>query len=84
MLGVNHLSYRCPDYVKARDWYASVLGMQIAPGRETEKRANLMFGPEPGKGGSYVAIRCGGRDASRGQRRARAAAARKTGRQVPC
>ena len=57
VLGVNHVSYRCPDYVKARDWYSSVLGMQVAPGRETEKRANLMFGPEPGKGGSYMVVR---------------------------
>jgi hypothetical protein len=57
VLGINHVSYRCPDYVKARDWYSSVLGMQVAPGRETEKRANLMFGPEPGKGGSYMVVR---------------------------
>jgi catechol 2,3-dioxygenase-like lactoylglutathione lyase family enzyme len=57
VLGINHISYRCPDYVKARDWYASVLGMQVAPGRENEKRANLMFGPEPGKGGSYIVVR---------------------------
>jgi len=54
VLGINHVSYRCPDYIKARDFYSSVLGMKVAPGRETEKRANLMFGPEPGKGGSYV------------------------------
>jgi catechol 2,3-dioxygenase-like lactoylglutathione lyase family enzyme len=57
VLGINHISYRCPDYIKARDWYSSVLGMQVAPGRETEKRANLMFGPEPGKGGSYIVVR---------------------------
>ena len=57
VLGINHISYRCPDYIKARDWYSSVLGMQVAPGRETEKRANLMFGPEPGKGGSYMVVR---------------------------
>jgi hypothetical protein len=31
--------------------------MQVASGRENEKRANLMFGPEPGKGGSYMVIR---------------------------
>jgi catechol 2,3-dioxygenase-like lactoylglutathione lyase family enzyme len=57
VLGVNHISYRCPDYIKARDWYSSVLGMQVAPGRETEKLANLMFGPDPGKGGSYIVAR---------------------------
>jgi catechol 2,3-dioxygenase-like lactoylglutathione lyase family enzyme len=57
VLGINHVSYRCPDYIKARDFYSSALGMKVAPGRETEKRANLMFGPEPGKGGSYVVVR---------------------------
>ena len=24
MIGINHLSYACPDYAKARDWYASI------------------------------------------------------------
>ncbi|PYR26003.1 MAG: hypothetical protein DMF92_19355, partial [Acidobacteria bacterium] len=23
MLGINHISYNCPDYAKARDWYTS-------------------------------------------------------------
>ena len=27
MLGINHISYTCPDYRKARDFYSSVLGM---------------------------------------------------------
>jgi catechol 2,3-dioxygenase-like lactoylglutathione lyase family enzyme len=57
VLGINHVSYRCPDYIKARDWYSSVLGLQTAPARESEKRSNLMFGPDPGKGGSYLVVR---------------------------
>jgi hypothetical protein len=31
--------------------------MQVAPGREAEQRANLMFGPDPGKGGSFMVVR---------------------------
>ena len=57
VLGINHISYQCPDYAKARDWYASVLGMQAVPGREAEQRANLTFGPDPGKGGSFMVVR---------------------------
>jgi catechol 2,3-dioxygenase-like lactoylglutathione lyase family enzyme len=57
MIGINHLSYACPDYTKARDWYASVLGMEKTPGKDNGQRANLAFGPEPGKGGSFVVAR---------------------------
>jgi catechol 2,3-dioxygenase-like lactoylglutathione lyase family enzyme len=57
MIGINHISYACPDYAKARDWYASVLGMERTPGKDNGQRANLMFGPEPGKGGSFVVTR---------------------------
>jgi len=57
LLGINHISYTCPDYAKARDWYASVLGMERTPGKDNGQRANLMFGPEPGKGGSFVVAR---------------------------
>jgi catechol 2,3-dioxygenase-like lactoylglutathione lyase family enzyme len=57
MIGINHISYTCPDYAKVRDWYASVLGMQSTPGKDNGQRANLMFGPEPGKGGSFVVAR---------------------------
>jgi catechol 2,3-dioxygenase-like lactoylglutathione lyase family enzyme len=57
MLGVNHISYTCADYTKVRDWYVSVLGMTSTPGKDNGKRANLMFGPEPGKGGSFVVAR---------------------------
>jgi catechol 2,3-dioxygenase-like lactoylglutathione lyase family enzyme len=57
IIGVNHISYSCPDYTKVRDFYASVLGMEITPGKDNGKRANLMFGPEPGKGGTFVVAR---------------------------
>jgi catechol 2,3-dioxygenase-like lactoylglutathione lyase family enzyme len=57
MIGINHISYTCPDYAKVRDWYVSVLGMESAPGKDNGQRANLMFGPEPGKGGSFVVAR---------------------------
>jgi catechol 2,3-dioxygenase-like lactoylglutathione lyase family enzyme len=57
VLGINHISYSCPDYVKARDFYTSVLGIESAPGRDNGKRASLMFGPPPGKGGSFMGVR---------------------------
>jgi catechol 2,3-dioxygenase-like lactoylglutathione lyase family enzyme len=57
IIGINHISYTCPDCAKARDWYASVLNMKSAPVRDDGKRANLMFGPEPGKGGSFLVTR---------------------------
>ena len=57
MIGINHISYSCPDYGKIRDWYASLLGMEKTPGKDNGQRANLMFGPEPGKGGSFVVAR---------------------------
>jgi catechol 2,3-dioxygenase-like lactoylglutathione lyase family enzyme len=57
IIGINHMSYTCPDYLKARDWYASVLNMKSETTRDDGKRANLMFGPEPGKGGSFLVTR---------------------------
>ena len=54
LIGVNHISYTCPDYAKARDWYTSVLGMESTPGKDNGKRANLMFGPEPAKAASSL------------------------------
>ena len=57
IIGINHMSYTCPDYRKARDWYGSVLNMKSETTRDDGKRANLMFGPEPGKGGSFIAAR---------------------------
>jgi catechol 2,3-dioxygenase-like lactoylglutathione lyase family enzyme len=60
MLGINHISYNCPDYARARDWYTSVFSMESTPGKDSGKRANLMFGPEPGKGGNFMVARTGG------------------------
>jgi catechol 2,3-dioxygenase-like lactoylglutathione lyase family enzyme len=57
MLGINHISYTCPDYTKVRDWYVTHLGMTSTPGKDNGQRANLMFGPEPGKGGQFVVAR---------------------------
>jgi catechol 2,3-dioxygenase-like lactoylglutathione lyase family enzyme len=54
VIGINHISYSCPDYTKARDFYTSVFGMESAPGKDNGKQANLMFGPGPGKGGSFL------------------------------
>ena len=59
MIGINHISYNCPDYAKARDWYTSLFGMASTPGKDNGTRANLMFGPEPGKGGNFVVVRTG-------------------------
>jgi catechol 2,3-dioxygenase-like lactoylglutathione lyase family enzyme len=57
VLGINHLSYSCPDYTKARDFYTNVFGLENAPGKDNGKQANLMFGPPAGKGGSFIVAR---------------------------
>jgi len=56
-IGINHISYSCPDYTKAREFYTSVFGLENVPARDDGKRANLMFGPAPGKGGSFIVAR---------------------------
>ena len=55
MLGVNHLSYQCPDYRVARDFYAKTFGMQVLNDKGTN-RANLAFGPAPDKGGNFLVV----------------------------
>src|SRR5215467_11060616 len=57
IIGINHMSYTCPDYTRARDWYSSVLNMKSENTRDDGKRANMMFGPEQGKGGSFLVAR---------------------------
>jgi catechol 2,3-dioxygenase-like lactoylglutathione lyase family enzyme len=57
VIGVNHISYTCPDYTRARDFFINVFGLENAPGHDDGKRANLMFGPEQGKGGSFIVTR---------------------------
>ena len=59
IIGINHISYACPDYRKARDFYASVLSMEIVPGADNGRETRLMFGPAPGKGGSFLIPRNG-------------------------
>jgi catechol 2,3-dioxygenase-like lactoylglutathione lyase family enzyme len=55
VLGINHFSYTCPDYKKPRDFFTSVFGLETA--KDTGERANLMFGPGPGKGGTFMIVR---------------------------
>ena len=57
VLAINHLSYTCPDYTKARDFYTSVFGLENIKDKDSGKRANLAFGPPPGKGGSFMIAR---------------------------
>src|SRR5213083_889057 len=54
IIAVNHISYACPDYRKARDFYTTVLGMQNAKD-DGKSRANLTFGPS--RGGNYFIAR---------------------------
>ena len=54
IIAVNHISYACPDYRKARDFYTTVLGMQNAK-EDGKSRANLTFGPS--RGGNYFIAR---------------------------
>ena len=56
MLGINHISYACPDYRKARDFYSSVLGMEKLKD-DGKGRVNPAFGPAPGKGGAFIVER---------------------------
>ena len=55
MLGVNHLSYSCPDYRVARDFYRDVFGMHVVNDKGTG-RANLAFGPAPDNGGNFLVV----------------------------
>jgi catechol 2,3-dioxygenase-like lactoylglutathione lyase family enzyme len=55
VLGINHFSYTCPDYTKPRDFFVSVFGLETA--KDTGDRANLMFGPAPGDGGTFMIAR---------------------------
>jgi catechol 2,3-dioxygenase-like lactoylglutathione lyase family enzyme len=57
IIGVNHISYACADYRKARDFYASVLGMENVARADNGHETRLMFGPS--KGGSFLIPRNG-------------------------
>src|SRR5258708_38933223 len=58
-IGINDISYACPDYRQAPDFYAGVFGMENAPPMTTGKEARLMFGPGPGAGGGCFPARHG-------------------------
>jgi catechol 2,3-dioxygenase-like lactoylglutathione lyase family enzyme len=60
LIGVNHISYACPDYRKARDFYASVFGMENVAKADNGRETRLMFGPAAGKGGSFLIPRNSG------------------------
>lgn len=43
---VNHISYGCPDYRPARDFYADVMGMEhVGEKKDDARQASLAFGP---------------------------------------
>ncbi len=56
VIGINHLTYDCADYRKARDFYTSVFGMQTLKD-DGRTHANLGFGPAQGQGGSFLTVR---------------------------
>jgi len=58
-IAINHISYACGDYRKARDFYSSLLGMAPAPNADNGHETRLMFGPPPGQGGSFLIPRNG-------------------------
>jgi len=47
-IAVNHISYQCPDYTIARDFYANLLGMENLPEHDNGNQAYLAFGPKEG------------------------------------
>ena len=57
VLGINHLSYSCPDYAKARAFYTSVFDLDYIDKKDSRPQATLAFGPPPGKGGSFMVAR---------------------------
>jgi catechol 2,3-dioxygenase-like lactoylglutathione lyase family enzyme len=58
-IAINHISYACADYRKARDFYSSVFGMTPVPQADNGREARLTFGPPPGQGGSFLIPRNG-------------------------
>src|SRR2546427_2824749 len=47
-IAVIHISYSCPDYTKARDFYSTLMGMENLPDKDTGTQAYLAFGPREG------------------------------------
>ena len=40
-IAINHISYACPNYTVARDWYAKVLNMNLIAGKDDGKTETL-------------------------------------------
>ena len=36
LIGINHISYTCPDYVRARDWYSKLFNLDQVGSRRTK------------------------------------------------
>ena len=49
---INHLSFNVPDYVKTRDWYVEVLGMQVR--WDDGQKCEVVFGSMPEPNGMYI------------------------------
>src|SRR5262245_18368919 len=47
-IAVNHISYSCPDYTKARDFYSTLMGMENLPEKDTGTQAYQTLGPKQG------------------------------------
>jgi catechol 2,3-dioxygenase-like lactoylglutathione lyase family enzyme len=45
-ISVNHISYGCPDYTKARDFYVKLFGMDYPADMDSGGQACLPFGPK--------------------------------------
>ena len=57
---VNHVSYTCPDYRKARDFYAEIMGMKVIDDRPDASnpqygQCSLLFGTGTSKEAAYGA-----------------------------
>jgi catechol 2,3-dioxygenase-like lactoylglutathione lyase family enzyme len=58
-IAINHISYACPDYRPARDFYRDTFGMEVVPKSDNGKQAHLHFGPGLGQGGTSLIVRNG-------------------------
>lgn len=58
-IAINHISYACADYRKARDFYISVFDMENLPRADNGRETRLILGPPPGKGGTFIIPRNG-------------------------
>src|SRR2546423_15534673 len=58
-IAINHISYACADYRKARDFYSSVFGMTPVPQADNGREARPTLGPAAGESGSVFITRHG-------------------------